>query len=227
MKKKILKLFCGSLVFFGLNGNLNAYTNYSASNLTNLVKATVNNAQYSAYKLGGSHFDFSRGIYVLDCSRYIDYLLKAIHPKSFASLVNFSGSSAPSTRDYFYFFKNIPENSTRWNKVKAVKQLQPGDILVFRSTNKRIAVPGHVMVVMNTPVKKTGTFAVRVADSAPYRHSNDTRLPHITGIGIGTLLIKANPKTGQPQAYAWSLGSRWKKNVNFAMARPLAPPKTL
>ena len=43
---------------------------------------------------------------------------------------------------------------------------------------------------------------------------------HNSGIGIGTLQLKVNPKTGEPSAYAWKVGSCWKKNVKFAMARP-------
>ncbi len=108
-----------------------------------------------------------------------------------------------------------------WNKVDNVKELQPGDILVFRNNkNSHTGVSGHVMVVMNKPTRIQDAFMVRVTDSASSGHSQDTRLPHTSGIGIGTMQIKVNPDTGEPSAYAWKLGSTFEHHVNFAMARP-------
>ena len=77
------------------------------------------------------------------------------------------------------------------------------------------------MVVMNKPVFDEDAYLVRVADSAPSGHSEDTRRAHKSGIGIGTLLLKVDSRTGRPSAYAWKVGSRWKQNVTFAMARPI------
>ena len=44
--------------------------------LVEFVHKTVDTVRYSAYKLGGRHFDTSRGIYILDCSDYVDNILK-------------------------------------------------------------------------------------------------------------------------------------------------------
>src|SRR5262249_36906862 len=108
-----------------------------------------------------------------------------------------------------------------WNKVDNIAQLRPGDILVFRYKNSRgRETGGHVMIVMDKPLQYENTFYVRVADSAPSAHSQDTRESDTSGIGIGTLLLKANLKTGHPFAYAWGVDSYWNKNVKVVMARP-------
>lgn len=190
--------------------------------LVDFVQKSVDTFRYSAYKMGGSHFDTSHGIYIVDCSGYVDHTLKAVYPNAYFSLVDSSGSSKPNTMHYYDFFKGLSEKPDGyWSKVEEIEKLEPGDILVFRQKNSHRSAAGHVMVVMSKPMRDGDTYWVSVADSAPRGHSEDTRERHASGIGIGTLLLKVNPRTGQPSAYAWGAGSRWKNNVNFAMARPI------
>lgn len=187
--------------------------------LVNFVHKSVSNLHYSHYKLGGTKIDSSQGIYIVDCSGYVDHTLRAVFPNAYLSLVNSSGAEKPNTSHYYNFFKGLSDESDEyWSKVNDIEQLRPGDILVFRYKSTRRYAGGHVMVVMNKPVQDGDTYLVSVADSAASGHSEDTRTG--SGVGIGTLLLKVNPKTGQPSAYAWKIGSRWKNNVNFAMARP-------
>jgi hypothetical protein len=190
--------------------------------LVKFVDKTIDTIRYSAYKLGGTRFDVARGIYVVDCSTYVDNVLQITSPNAFSNLVNFTGADKPTSQHYYNFFTHLSNDPQHyWDKVDNVDQLQPGDILVFRNkANPRARATGHVMIVMDKPISADmDSFLVRVADSASSGHSDDTRGSD-SGIGIGTLLIKANPKTGEPAAYAWKFGSRWKK-VAFAMARPL------
>src|SRR6185437_7212057 len=72
--------------------------------LISFVHKTVATVRYTAYKLGGSHFDTLHGIYILDCSTYIDNILEAIHPNAYTSLMNSSGSEKPTTKEYYNFF---------------------------------------------------------------------------------------------------------------------------
>jgi hypothetical protein len=191
--------------------------------LVNFVRDTVAHLRYSHYKLGGHNFDSAHGIYVLDCSNFVDNILREASPHAYSSLVNAERAETPSTLHYYDFFSSLTEDPNNfWNKINSVEDLHPGDILVFRNKHYHgLYAGGHVMVVMETPTRSTDFFFVRVADSAPTRHSQDTRQAHKSGIGIGTLLLKVNPLTGHPNAYAWGLGGYWNKNVNFAMARPL------
>src|SRR3990167_3645791 len=191
--------------------------------LREFVHQSVTTLHYSAYKMGSAKIDTTRGVYIVDCSSYIDHILKIVYPEAYSSLVNWSGSGKPTSHDYYDFFTNLPsEKKYFWNKIDEVDQLRPGDILVFRYKNAHgIETGGHVMIVMDRPLADSNTFFIRVADAASGGHSEDTRLPHTSGIGIGTLSLKVKPSTYTPAAYAWSIGARWKNNVNFAMARPL------
>jgi len=193
------------------------------NHLISFVHQTVENLHYSSYKLGGTHFDTKHGIYVVDCSGFVDHVLQKIYPDAYSNLVNSTGADNPASIHYYHFFNALSEESDQyWNKIADVEELRPGDIVVFRYKNTRgMQAGGHVMVVMDKPIQVSDVFFVRIADSAPSGHSEDTRQPHTSGIGIGTLLLKANPKTGEPSAYAWGVGGYWNKNVTFAMARPI------
>lgn len=190
--------------------------------LVNFVQKSISNLHYSSYKLGGTKIDSTQGIYIVDCSGYVDHTLRAVFPNAYLSLVNSSGTEKPNTSHYYNFFTSLNDDPDEfWSKVEDIEQLQPGDILVFRYKHARRNAGGHVMVVMNKPVQDGDSYLVSVADSAASGHSEDTRQAHVSGVGIGTLLLKVNPKTRQPSAYAWKVGSRWKRNVSFAMARPM------
>lgn len=191
--------------------------------MVDFVEKTVDNLHYSSYKLGGKKFDPERGVYILDCSNFVDNVLQNTYPGAYSNLVNSVGADTPASQHYFNFFRDLAnESDGHWNKISDIEQLQSGDVLVFRYKNSRgVETGGHVMVVMEKPERASDVYFVRVADSAPSRHSEDTRHINESGIGIGTLLLKANPITGQPSAFAWGINSYWNKNVKFAMARPV------
>lgn len=202
--------------------NEHTITQAMKERLVNFVSHTINNLKYTNYKFGGNHFDASKGVYVLDCSAYVDNVLESIHPDAYFDIVDKLGTERPTSHDYYTFFRSLSEEgSGSWNAVKKVEELEAGDILVFRYKNKKGKITGgHVMVVMDTPVGDFDTYSVRVADSAPTKHSQDTRYGK-SGVGIGTLSLKVNPSTGQPYAFAWREGAKWMKNVSFAMGRPI------
>ncbi len=204
--------------------------NTSSVKLTNLAYKTVETLRFSSYKLGGTTFDPTQGIYKIDCSTYINDLLSETNPHAYSTLTNWTQTYKPTTADYYNFIKKLPTDATAdyWHKINNVGQLQPGGILVFRniSYNKKHAIGGgHVMIVMSKPIphpSATDIYQVKVADSASSGHSYDTRSPHQSGIGIGTLLLKVDPNTGRPSAYAWRLDDHWRSNALFAMAQPVS-----
>lgn len=205
------------------NDNL-SITQAMKERLINFVTHTIDNLKYTSYKFGGNHFDASKGVYVLDCSAYVDNILESIHPDAYFDIADKLGTDRLTSHDYYTYFRSLAnsnDSSASWSVIKRVEELEAGDILVFRYKNKKGRITGgHVMVVMDTPIGDADTYSVKVADSAPAKHSQDTRAKK-SGIGIGTLSLKVNPTTGQPYAFAWSEGARWRKNVNFAMARPV------
>lgn len=192
--------------------------------LVDFVHKTVGSLKYSVYKLGGTHFDAQHGVYIVDCSDYVDNLLQTVHPDAFSNLVDTMGAEKPTTQHYYDFFRDLAVAPNHyWQKVDSVENLEAGDILVFRYKNGlHHQTGGHVMVVMDKPIQDEDGFLVKVADSARVGHSEDTRGSHVSGIGIGTLVLKTHPDTGRPFAYAWRVGARWNSNVNIAMARPIA-----
>jgi len=189
--------------------------------VVSFVHKTVDSINYNRYKLGGRRFDADKGIYVLDCSDYVDNILENVYPDAYMNLVDAAGTAKPTSLSYYNFFRRLSDSNDYWSKVDGVEGLEPGDILVFKNKKSlRSGAAGHVMIVMKKPVRSGSAYLVRVADAAPHRHSNDTREAQKSGIGIGTLLLKVHPSTGKPTAYAWQIGSRWKNNVWFAMGRP-------
>ncbi len=191
--------------------------------MVSFVHKTVSNLKYSVYKLGGGHFEPARGVYILDCSDYVDNVLQAVDPKAYSGLVNYTGSDRPTSQHYYDFFTELDDDNIQhgWTRISDVEDLMPGDVLVFRYKRGVHMTGGHVMIVMDKPIGDDNTFLVRVADSAPSGHSHDTRQPNTSGIGIGTLLLKTDPSSGRPSAYAWKVGAPWKSNVRIAMGRPV------
>lgn len=225
LKKVILILifFFHSLAYAETQFSSQSFSRLANSieeSLVSFVNKTVETLKYTTYKFGGSRADPLKGIYVLDCSGYVDYSLQEVNPEAYWSLVDASGADKPNSMHYYDFFKNLANNHEYWNKIEDVEELDAGDILVFRYKNRVGRANGHVMIVMDKPIQDDNVFLVRVADSASSRHSEDTRARHRSGIGIGTLLLQVDKKTKQPHAYAWKVDSRWNRNVNIAMGRP-------
>ena len=219
-----ISIFFLSVPLYANAKNFNGNTDVGYQHpLVDLAKKTINTSSYSRYKLGGNQFDLTKGIYIIDCSAYVDHLLKAAFPKAYDSLVSAMGSQTPNSKDYYNFFVGLNHNpNPYWSQVNNVDQLHPGDILVF-TKNRSSRASGHIMVVVSKPTPQADGYLIKVADSSPYKHSKDTReASKATGIGMGTLAIKAGP-TGQPNAYAWKAGSSWNHSVKFAMARPRDP----
>ncbi|CAN5225118.1 hypothetical protein BH10PSE19_BH10PSE19_14080 [soil metagenome] len=193
--------------------------------LLGYVKLTLNALHHTRYRFGGKRFDTAKGIYSVDCSGYVNNLLGLSNPHAFHEILNQQQISRPNTTDYYRFLGHIPygRSSSHWYHVRGISELRAGDILVYSSPGRsKRRSPGHVMIVVETPKRDsraTGIYHVRVADSAHSGHSYDTRRPHTSGIGVGTLLLKANPHTNQPIAFAWREDSRWKLGVDFAMGR--------
>ena len=108
--------------------------------LVDFVHKTVSSINYTHYKMGGRHFDTNKGVYILDCSDYVDNILHTVSPRAYFSLVNSSGTDKPTSQHYYEFFNGLASSSDYfWNKIDDVDELEPGDILVFRTKKE-----GHV-----------------------------------------------------------------------------------
>lgn len=197
-------------------------TETTGERVVSFVHEVVGSLRYTRYAYGAGVFDSKYGVYKLDCSHYVDNILHRVDPIAYASLEAGTGAQMPNSENYYDFFTRLSDHLRYdWDKVDNAKELQPGDVLVFRFKNPYgMQEGGHVMLVMDKPVIDNDALLVRVTDSAAAGHSDDTRAAHNSGVGIGTLLLKVDSYTGQPSAYAWEFNSPWKSSVDIAMARP-------
>ncbi len=205
-----------------------SFTIFERNRVMTYVHTTLNRLRYSRYKLGGTYFNLISGVYKVDCSEYVDQLLRNAVPEAYHHLVACVRTPRPTSEDYYVFLSSLLSDQEQqdWYRIESVANLEPGDIIVFRYKKLYFhRASGHVMVVVNTPVLERlddNVYLVRVSDSAPSGHSDDTRPPHTSGIGEGTLLLKVDPQSGLPYAYAWKVGAPWEYDMDFAMGRPSA-----
>ncbi|MCW5590356.1 MAG: hypothetical protein KIT27_11935 [Legionellales bacterium] len=205
-----------SLLGMALIGNAATKTNQ----LVKTIHQVQSNIHYSRYHLGQNLFDLDRGVYILDCSSYVDDLLQRAFPNAFQQLSSFSHTHLPNSNDYYHFINHLPITiqDTDWEKIEDVGNLHAGDILVFRYKRPHYHVAGHVMVVVTPPEKiQNQVYVVKVADSTPFPHSNDTRRAH-AGVGVGDMLLKVN-SNGEPVAYAWRVHAGFESKMHIVMAR--------
>jgi cell wall-associated NlpC family hydrolase len=195
-----------------------------SARLVNYLKSSVAHLHQTRYVFGGSQFDAKKGVYKIDCSGLVNRLVQTTCPKAYQEITGARHTPRPTTLDYYSFLGSIPHGATHanWQSIDKVKQLKPGDILVYRFPGKPQSAPGHMMVVVEAPkpvANKAGVYYVRVADSANSGHTNDTRKKHTSGVGIGSLMLKTYAYNDRPCRMSWKEGSKWGPQVNFAMGR--------
>jgi hypothetical protein len=185
------------------------------------VAATFTESEYTH----GFRIDERRGVYAVDCSGLVHWVLRRAAPKAAAS----SGrglAGRPLARDYQRRIARLPYGVSAggWRRVRRVDEARPGDVVawlkpeIVKSQNT-----GHVAFVVRAPEAVPGNpsaFLVRIADSTSLLHDADTREGR-TGFGFGTILLVADPETGEPRAYGW-VGLRWRTfETPISIGRPL------
>lgn len=151
---------------------------------------------------GYTHKDYIRndtdGISFTDCSGFVGHLLKEEFVDHYNILPQNYSCTHPLAADYYDYFESASTdtNSTVcWQKIENVADAQPGDILVYKSTEniskdkkkcpngdevfKLTSDSGHVMVIFSYPkrsdCKDSEQYYIRVADSTASPHYHDTR----------------------------------------------------
>lgn len=187
------------------------------------VDDALNALTYTIWELGAESLDAATGVYVTDCSGYVNRMVEDAAPLAYDSLLERQQTSRPRSKDYYYLIHSIPYGKTRyhWTRVKSVLDLRPGDILVWRYADQTTSTTGHVMVVVGMPEadpRGADVIRIRVSDSAKSDHSDDNRAPDGSGVGAGVIQLRYKLGTGVPLNYAWRIGGRWQTNY-FAMGR--------
>lgn len=165
------------------------------------------------------------GEYAFDCSGMVHWVLRRAAPRAAAASAR-GLPGRPLARDYQRRIARIPPGASvgGWRRIQRVDEARAGDVVawvkpeIVKSQNT-----GHVAFLLRAPEPVPdlpGAFLVRVADSSGYHHDDDTREGR-TGFGFGTILLVADPETGEPRAYGW-VGLRWRTfETAISIGRPL------
>jgi hypothetical protein len=169
----------------------------------------VNSLQQTDYQYT-ENIDADNGIYDCDCSQFANFVLSALAPDHYATLVAAAGEPVPRAFDYYDFFSSLPPQAgDGWEQLRALADAARGDLIAWRFPQiQRGHDTGHVVFVADPPVlNDQGAFAVRVYDSAVVPHFDDTRgdgpgqWP--SGVGSGFINFQVG-EDGQPVAFQFS-----------------------
>ena len=154
-----------------------------------------------------THVDAASGVYDVDCSGLVDYLVKRVAPTQFAQLPVETGHTRPRAKVYYRFFQALRQNPLPgWESVPFLDDARRGDILAWERVTLLTAKgdTGHVAIVAAPPTRQAdGTFRVEVYDSSMHPHDADSRTEGTTGVGKGVIVISVNSR-GEPKAVRWN-----------------------
>ena len=173
--------------------------------------------------------DAERGTYRFDCSGMASWVLRRAARRAHAAVLHQSSGARPLARDFYWSIRRTPvgRDSYGWQRVSRVSETLPGDVIAWlKPAIVRSPNTGHVAFVIEAPRPVhdvPNAFLVRIADASSYQHQDDSRADSgRTGYGTGTILVLADPSTGEPSAYGWfGLRSRWVLESKIAIGRPL------
>ena len=159
-----------------------------------------------------THVDQAEGVYDMDCSGFVDYLLRQIAPAQFAQLRVEPGHARPRAAMYFELFNRLRKSPLPgWEAVEKLGDAQRGDILAWElaASTQEPGDTGHVVIVAAPPVRQAnGYYRVEVFDSSAIHHDDDSRPQGTGGVGKGIITFKVNPRD-EP------VGFRFNSRANF------------
>lgn len=185
----------------------------------------------TSYYSHDTYMNESTGTRRTDCSGLTGYALTRVLRDAFDKIPH-PGRSKPLAEDYYNYFASRYSSATssysstpRWRKMLQVKNLKPGDMVVWLAPYPSENT-GHIMVVRDYPRPgrtSRDEWLVPIIDSTGSPHSYngawDSRGTTRDGVGSGTIGLKVNSE-GQPRAYYWTGGkSGTPVYTKIAMAR--------
>ena len=144
-------------------------------------------------------------VYDVDCSGFLDYLLRIVDPEALHELVA-ATVKRPLAKHFVDFF-SAPSPHTHWARVARVQDMQPGDVLAWRRPADVVSKnTGHVMLVTAAPSPRgADSWVVAIIDStaSPHGPRDPRRAEHHTGIGRGVVVLDTDA-AGAPLRYHWT-----------------------
>ena len=101
-----------------------------------------------------THVDRALGVYDMDCSGFVDYLLKRLAPEQFGQLPIESGHARPRARIYFQLLHRLREQPLPgWEAIRQLAHAQRGDIIAWelQASTQEPGDTGHVVIVAAAP----------------------------------------------------------------------------
>lgn len=151
-----------------------------------------------------THVVEAQGVFDVDCSGFLDYVLGHALPAQFAALTA-ATKARPLAEDFVAF---LAAPTTGWVNVATVAELVPGDVVAWLEAPGG-SDTGHVMVVRALPRSRDdSSFIVPVWDSvnAPHGSTDSRSAAGTTGLGSGEIVLIVDDD-GAPIAHEWSDGA--------------------
>lgn len=181
--------------------------------------------KYSSYE-HHAFIDESHGVYRVDCSSFLGFIVGKISAQAYASLPIDAPHRRPRAKNFYDYFHSLGAFEKRggWMGIARVSDLEEGDIIAWKydpAFGKTDT--GHVVMVYETPVKEAdGRYKIRVMDSSKGKHADDSRQENQTGIGVGTMWFRVTSED-VPNGLYWSRKSPKISEHAIAMARVVVP----
>ncbi len=210
-------------VIFAAQG-LAIHKSQAGEDLLYRANSMVENIEQTKYS-HKNYIDESKGIYKLDCSGFVNYLLNETRPAAQAAILH-PGQQRPLAEDFYRYFKDLSKspNKAGWSKVEYAEDLNAGDIIAWLqpASGEDSGNTGHVMIVGGKPSLNSDRkreMLVPVIDSTSSPHSDDSRQKGSSGLGKGTIGILTNDND-KPIGFFWRGGLSEKPNyTKIAFAR--------
>ena len=143
----------------------------------------------------------------MDCSGFVDYLLKRIAPGQFGQLPIEPGHARPRAAMYFQLLHDLRKQPLLgWKAVRQLAHAQRGDIIAWelQASTQEPGDTGHVVIVAAAPVQVAEIiYRIEVYDSSGIPHDDDSRPKNTSGIGKGTITFRVNER-GEPIAFQFN-----------------------
>jgi hypothetical protein len=169
--------------------------------------------------------DEQTGEYYCDCSGFVSYLLRKEMPAHYAAVPFPAPFRHPRAVEFHDAFAAAPPEATpgqKWMRIVRLADARPGDVVAWRkATIPDQGVTGHIALFDSTP-KPIGpdVYDVVVIDSTSRPHKDDTRNGDETGVGRGTIFLKADAE-GRPVAFATRSAEGPFTSYSIAIGRPM------
>ena len=152
--------------------------------------------------------DEGQGIYQFDCLGFVNSVVMNADPEAYHGISLGFNASILSYAAYFGRLENETPDKDGWMKVAHPANLKPGDICLWLKPNT--FDDGHMWIIAGESTvnpKRSAEVLVRILDSTPHVHSDDSRTVSVnrTGLGTGILGMMVDGQ-GDPTGLYWDGG---------------------